>query len=89
MTSRLIRNSRPLITALALLAAGPLLLCTYALAVSEADQPDRLEEPSDADSLRFAKAGTIVNIIKDKADLRTAFNNDKDKTRFLTILSPT
>ena len=56
---------------------------------SDANQQDRLHEPSDGDSLRFAKAGAVVNIIKDKADLRTAFNNDKDKTRFITILSPT
>ncbi len=63
--------------------------CTNAPAVSEADQQGRLNESSNATSPGFAKAAAVKNIIEGEADLRTAFNNDKDKTRLVLILSPT
>lgn len=54
-----------------------------------AEQGMRFHEPSDAESRRYAKAAAVASIIEGEADLRIAFNKDKDKTRLVMILSPT
>lgn len=68
---------------------GVTALSRFEITFDLANRRVRLHEPSDVDSLRYAKAAAVANIIEGEADLKTAFNNDKDKTRFVIILSPT
>ncbi len=68
---------------------GVTALSRFEITFDHANRRVRFHEPPDVDSLLYAKAAAVANIIEGEADLRTAFNNDKDKTRFLMILSPT
>ncbi len=68
---------------------GVTALSRFEITFDHANRRVRFHEPSNVDSLRYAKAAAVANIIEGEADLKTAFNNDKDKTRFVMILSPT